>query len=462
MVKQQLLRRPRGASPSTPHRAVLAALCLFAAAAPGCQIIGPGGELKTGCDPEVAGPVCELNTAYTCSEEGEWTAEPCGSSSPVCSEGACRAVVQVAAGGSTTCARLQDGTVWCWGQNDHGQCGVAPTPGQEVTAPVRVPLEFKAEDIAVAGDGGDAGGHACAALVSGEVWCWGHNLFGQAGALDPDGGEVARPRPIPGLAGAGHRRGLHAGPGRTCVLLDGLGAAGELVCWGLVDLTPEDRSGPDVVGAPSRVELPGDVTAASLGARHTCAIAGGRVLCWGAGEGIDCGGAVTWRELDVPGAAAVATGDEHTCAATGSGVLCWGKDASGQVTGGAGEAECRTEPVSVAQVEASESDPLLGLFAGARHACALRSSGALACWGDNDHLQVAPKALPAASILEPVALALGNAHTCILPRAGNVRCWGSNRFGQLGQPRGEGVHCGKGVLDSDLCAETPVGVKWAD
>ncbi len=44
-------------------------------------------------------------------------------------------VVEVAAGGSHTCARKKDGSVWCWGANSLGQCGVGG--GKDVYAPVK-------------------------------------------------------------------------------------------------------------------------------------------------------------------------------------------------------------------------------------------------------------------------------------------------------------------------------------
>jgi len=46
--------------------------------------------------------------------------------------------VEVAAGDRHTCARLRDGRVSCWGNNDFGQAGDG-TPGRVLT-PVRVAL----------------------------------------------------------------------------------------------------------------------------------------------------------------------------------------------------------------------------------------------------------------------------------------------------------------------------------
>src|SRR6185369_9145359 len=66
-------------------------------------------------------------------------------------------VMQVAAGGDTTCAVDVAGNVWCWGANDHAQTGTA---GADVLRPTEVSLPGHASAIAV------GGAHACATLAS--------------------------------------------------------------------------------------------------------------------------------------------------------------------------------------------------------------------------------------------------------------------------------------------------------
>lgn len=72
------------------------------------------------------------------------------------------------------CARLDTGDVYCWGSGSKGQLGrgVATTGAQP---PTKVEIGGRVESIA-SGDG-----HTCARLESGSVRCWGANMYGQLG-----------------------------------------------------------------------------------------------------------------------------------------------------------------------------------------------------------------------------------------------------------------------------------------
>lgn len=73
------------------------------------------------------------------------------------------------------------------------------------------------------------------------------------------------------------------------------------------------------------------------------------------------------------------------------------------------------------------------------HACALTTSGEVACWGNNHEGQLGigdrplTRSRPAAvvGLREATSLVAGKLHTCVL-RAGQVLCWGQNSAGQLG------------------------------
>ena len=170
-----------------------------------------------------------------------------------------------------TCAISTDGSLWCWGNNDHGQLG----SGNHTTSTVPRQVAGLTDIVSVsAGDG-----HTCAAGSSGRLWCWGTNERGQIG----DGTMSLRlsPQEINLPAGAA-AAGVSAGDEHTCALDTG----GQAYCWGWNDhgelgtgnLSPSSR--PQAV-----VNLPDAVTV-TVGQHHSCALndTGIGALCWGQGR----------------------------------------------------------------------------------------------------------------------------------------------------------------------------------
>lgn len=83
-------------------------------------------------------------------------------------------VVQLAAGGAHTCARLTSGRIQCWGQNDRGQLG-GGAPSDPRAAPLTVRNVPDAVDLAL----GEA--HGCAIRRAGDLVCWGDPAHGALG-----------------------------------------------------------------------------------------------------------------------------------------------------------------------------------------------------------------------------------------------------------------------------------------
>ena len=145
-------------------------------------------------------------------------------------------VQSVVAGQYNTCVTLSsDGSAHCWGDNSGGQIGDGTF--QQRLAPAPVTGLTGAVAQLVLGDF-----HGCARMVGGPPQCWGLNVSGQLG----DGTNAGRPAPGPisGLVGTVSQ--LAAAASQTCALLD----SGEVRCWGnnvfgqLGDATSISRSSP--------------------------------------------------------------------------------------------------------------------------------------------------------------------------------------------------------------------------
>ena len=103
------------------------------------------------------------------------------------------AVTEVVAGYGHTCALHEDSTVSCWGMNEFGQlglgAGVGTTNGPNGTRIVTRPQRIDGLDGVV--DLAAGGWNTCARLDTGQVQCWGNNDNGVVG----DGTQIERATP---------------------------------------------------------------------------------------------------------------------------------------------------------------------------------------------------------------------------------------------------------------------------
>jgi alpha-tubulin suppressor-like RCC1 family protein len=238
----------------------------------------------------------------------------------------------VATGSSHACAVHGDGTLSCWGSNDHGQLGDGTTNQQLMP----VPVAFLGGAVEAA-----AGFyHTCALASDGTVRCWGDNSSGQLGDGSTNNRMTASlPVAIDGVA---H---IAAGHHHSCAIK----RDGTLWCWGangqgqLGDGSTVDRPTPvqvEGLAGVTAVALNGFDAQGSLG--HTCAIAaGGRLWCWGSnrfgelGDGSTDSHATPQEIPTLVGSIAVAAGAKHSCAVRAEGaVYCWGADDVGQLGDG--------------------------------------------------------------------------------------------------------------------------------
>jgi alpha-tubulin suppressor-like RCC1 family protein len=350
------------------------------------------------------------------------------SSAPVSVSGL-TGVVAIAAGENFTCAVLVDSTARCWGFGDSGQLG-SGTFTLFSTAPVAV----SGLNNAVAITAGRS--HACALLADGTARCWGSGNSGKLG--NGFGADQEAPVQVSGLTGA---VAIAAGYLHTCALLvDGTGR-----CWGfnssgqLGDGTLVSKN------VPTPVSLLTRAIAIAGGVSHTCAVrSDGGMRCWGLNTSGQLGDGTTTQRLDagtavlgLTNAVEVTAASTHTCALDASGTArCWGSNALGQL--GNGTFDPSLVPVTVTGVTGSTA--ARGIVAGSEFSCGRRGNGSVACWGydgfgqlgNGSSLADSSNPVPVAGLTDAVALAAGAFHACALRSTGLVVCWGYNASGQLG------------------------------
>jgi len=209
---------------------------------------------------------------------------------------------------ATWCARMQDGSLKCWGAARAGQTGplggtMSLCNGIPCTpSPVAVTASglTNVTSIALGVD------HACATTSTGAVYCWGDNSTSQLGNL---------------------------GVGATCTVPG----------W------PFPCSPTPV----QVIRLSSTVTALAAGGWSTCALLrDGTVWCWGSnaygqlGNGSNTDSVDPVQVIGVVNARGVAAGINYACAAIQDGsIKCWGDNTYGQL--GDGTFTSSTTPVQV-------------------------------------------------------------------------------------------------------------------
>jgi alpha-tubulin suppressor-like RCC1 family protein len=152
--------------------------------------------------------------------------------SPVTLSGLRGTASAIALGGSHTCAAVGPDGVKCWGANSVGQLGNGGTTDSLTPAAV---LGLNGQVIALAasatspsyelGAGGPvAGDQTCAVTAAGAATCWGQNNRGQLG----DGSTTDRSRPTSVTGLASDVVAVSMSPGHACAAL----SSGGVECWG--------------------------------------------------------------------------------------------------------------------------------------------------------------------------------------------------------------------------------------
>jgi alpha-tubulin suppressor-like RCC1 family protein len=143
-----------------------------------------------------------------------------------------------------------------------------------------------------------------------------------------------------------------------------------------------------------------------------------------------------------PGTSSILAGIDHTCALDSGKAYCWGFNGFGDI--GDGSTTYSDIPVAVRTTGALAGKTLTQISPGENHTCALDSTGAAYCWGDNFYGQLGdgspfdtrvPVKVDTAGVLAGKTLTEISANeddACALDSTGAAYCWGYGDDGELG------------------------------
>lgn len=311
-------------------------------------------------------------------------------------------VVDLDAGNGYTCAVLEGGAVRCWGRDDYAQLGYPD--GENVIGDDETPASAGDIDLGGPARQIACGLYqTCALLQDGTVRCWGRGATGTPGyGASVDGELVAigidlapsAPEALVDLGGQAAVR-ISADEGHTCAVMQ----SGDVRCWG-ADIFGWFGYGV-AVGTIGDDETPGTLDPlpigratqdVSLNAAATCVrFADGDVKCVGgggfgfnaAGSGLELGDDEVFE--DVPAvmlgmqAARLRGGRYITCAIAGAGnARCWGLRTGYADAIYVGDDET---PADIGDLPIDE--PIVDVSGGGTMTCVLTFDGGIRCWGDN-------------------------------------------------------------------------------
>lgn len=327
-----------------------------------------------------------------------------------------------------------------------------------------------------------SGTNRTCAIMSGSVYCWGYNAYGQLGNGQYLGtgniessSSIDSNIPVKVKKEAGKLSGkvvvdLFAAQYHSCALT----SDGKVYCWGynaqgqLGNGTFTSNGAPYEVGGALASKV---VTAIGGSANTSCAITEGKIYCWGSNTNGLLGNNVGSGSYNTPQpvvagntsttlpstytATAISTSGSRSntlCAIANGKAYCWGNNYVGEVGDGTSNNK-RNLPTKVVDTGVLSGKTVTAISqdgyptegnGGVAHVCAV-ASGAVYCWGRNNYGQLGRAINSTADSKVPVAVytggvlsgkivtdvAVGLRHTCVLA-SGEVYCWGIVGSGQVG------------------------------
>ncbi|MEL4106286.1 fibronectin type III domain-containing protein [Oscillospiraceae bacterium WX1] len=336
---------------------------------------------------------------------------------------------QVSAGANFTAILASDGTVWTWGQNEHGECG-----NGTVSETSQIAQVAGLTDITMI----SAGYYFCLALKSdGTVWAWGQNTNGELG-IGTTSNYSDVPVQISALTGITQIAG-----GKYFGMA--LKADGTLKTWGknqfgqLGNGSTTDSSSPTQVGGLNNVSY---ISAGANAGYAVKASQSGIVYSWGnnaygqLGDGTTIDSNTPIQVINLSGVSKLAGGGNHVLALTTSGAIkAWGANDCVQL----GNASWTNSNIPINVANMNDPNSAILISAGANDSFAIDSDGNGFCWGCNDYGALGDGTTdwhmvdnPIANLTNLTQISAGYQHTVALKSDGTVWSWGNNNYRQLG------------------------------
>ncbi|MCL1885126.1 MAG: stalk domain-containing protein [Defluviitaleaceae bacterium] len=349
-------------------------------------------------------------------------------------------VAEVSAASHHTMAIMQDGTLWAWGFNNTGQFGNGTTTNRDTPAQVSEGGSWF---------GISAGSSHAAAIRgsdNGTLWAWGGNTHGQLG----DNTNLGAAWPVavgesmifggiliePGREVRSWSK-VAVGGGHTMAIQDNgaLWAMGANVDGQLGDGTTRERNWPVQIGQYSWKYVAANTF-------HTAAIReDGTLWTWGRNSHGQLGNGTetaSYQPIQVGtdnNWVSVSLGSNHTVAIKSDGSLwAWGSNARGQLGDG-------TMTNSSLPVRIGTDSNWASVSAGGSHTVAIRTDGSFWAWGSNSAGQLgdgtSTNRYAPIRVLENIRTAsAGFNNTFVIRTDGTLWGFGDNGFAQLG----DGTH----------------------
>ena len=361
--------------------------------------------------------------------------------SPAPASAAQSSATTIAAGYTHACT-IRNSKAYCWGNNTYGELGNNSTASSNVPVAVYTGGVLSGLTLTQITAGN---GFTCALASTGAAYCWGYNVDGELGnGVTLPGAQQNTPVAVTGSLNFTQ---MSAGEYSMCAVTSG----GIAYCWGqntsgqLGNGSTTNTSTPVQEGPVTEVSIGGLFSCAISSGSTYCV---GNNTSGQLGNGSTTSSLTPVQVTGGSSYSQVDGGFNHACALSTVGAAsCWGDNTYGE-NGNSTVTTPQKTPVAVTTSGALSGKTLTQISSGGQHTCALSTVGAVYCWGDDTYGELGNSATSsvAATYDAPVAVttsgalsgktltqvSAGSGFTCALDSTGAVYCWGNNASGQLG------------------------------